>query len=1383
MNKIIFDLQSFSENVNHLSAGSNWTIDGIKYTAVKDTVFNVDDDGKPTGIASGTVTATIAGVENSPTITFNGSTDMKAVLSVGDSDTINVKTDNMTVNYSSGDIVYNSDTTVSVGKNSEFTAIFDDNHSASIKTPDTAGGKLAVTSDSIQFTPDQNTGELEFSTNTNGATDTVSIETSGTITYKNDGKLSVTEGTVIKDEFSDDHEIKITANSDTSDAVTFTENGWTISPNPSNALTVSLTDGDTNLKFNKIDGTVKYSDGTLTLSDGTEVSGSSSDFDTISAKTESGTAIIDFTTDKIEYQPQDGATLTLNFDEYNAKITSGKLSTDADNFSLSSDTTVTANLPTAVKLETAGTYNLNGTQITTTEDEVEVYLKDNNTLQFEIGEAITVEGHTFSGVDGTMVQVKDGEISVILYKKGTASIDGETFELTENVSDGIEVTKISGGFAVSHILTSEEAQKYGDADSDVGKTFTENVTITGDTEYNISLRSSGVLSISGISNNANIKAVATLGGNTYENGTGFTVETDEAGTINFGTNSYKTDDDSVYFGVDFDKDGNGTISEISELVGTISGDFGDIEEINSNNVTIVSGADNNATITATKRNATISGLSDGAEVSLDNDNIGVHSTGQMTVNDATYKIGNDSDGVIISSKIVSGLDENATLNISKEGTYTVNNTKLNVSANDIIFGVTEDYAYIYDEDDLQINSATSTADILNALGIPEKNTTYLGTSESETVTFADTSKNAAVVSAGASDIKIIELGDKGNAVIVESTTAPVTITGGAGNDTLITQGENVIFDMSEGGADLIIATGGKTTLENYDPETDAGIKLTLDDVKAGVKFGAGKVQLANNAEVNFGSDSNRINIYTPDGSEEKIAFTTPEDKNLDYSSDTENLMLVANNASLTTEVESATLKTGSGNDTIYGGKGSSIDAGAGKNLIKLSDDGGATVSAAEGKNTLDNFNFVGDDAPADKLSTGSLSILNAEIQKGDVILKNGNTRIQINDAENQNIKFENEDTNGETVIQFGDKELELNDDAKIYWAGGNNATVSIGEDYTNTETAVTIDLTNTDYDSDTMSFKGDVKDVDAQDFAGAVEITGNDRYNKITAGKGGSTLDGGEGNDTLIGGEGSDTFIFGAGKDLISNFDVENDKLESANLAIEKVEIKGDNIVMITESGSKATIEGVADKTLKFENKYTQGTIEVQFSDDAATINNDADFYWFSGKNATVTLGSDSTLESANVDLSNYNFRNKDKLSFHGDVKTLDASEYTQAATLSGSSWKNNVIKASKGGSELWGGGATNDTLFGGDGADTFIYGAGDGKDVIENATASDTVKLNNVTLDDISSAISGSDIQLNFNDGGTLTLKEAATSNVTFEIGSSSYTVNQTSGELEAKS
>ena len=81
----------------------------------------------------------------------------------------------------------------------------------------------------------------------------------------------------------------------------------------------------------------------------------------------------------------------------------------------------------------------------------------------------------------------------------------------------------------------------------------------------------------------------------------------------------------------------------------------------------------------------------------------------------------------------------------------------------------------------------------------------------------------------------------------------------------------------------------------------------------------------------------------------------------------------------------------------------------------------------------------------------------------------------------------------------------------------------------------------------------------------------------------------------------------------------------------------------------------------------------------------------------------------------------------------MDASNYDGNSVLVGNS-SNNTIKASEGGSILWGGsGNTNDSLIAGDGDDTFVYLADNGNDTISGVTEDDLIILGNEGLTGIS--------------------------------------------------
>jgi|GEM_PF-754348 len=125
----------------------------------------------------------------------------------------------------------------------------------------------------------------------------------------------------------------------------------------------------------------------------------------------------------------------------------------------------------------------------------------------------------------------------------------------------------------------------------------------------------------------------------------------------------------------------------------------------------------------------------------------------------------------------------------------------------------------------------------------------------------------------------------------------------------------------------------------------------------------------------------------------------------------------------------------------------------------------------------------------------------------------------------------------------------------------------------------------------------------------------------------------------------------------------------------------------------------------------------------------------------------------------------------------LNGSNYSQLEVIIGANEQSNIITAGSGGSSLWGGTGGVDTLIGGAGQDNFFFGKYDGADVINNASASDVVRLYDVSLSDIVSAnVDGNVISANFNTGATLQIASLEDNSATFQLTDSSYKYNHSS-------
>ena len=86
--------------------------------------------------------------------------------------------------------------------------------------------------------------------------------------------------------------------------------------------------------------------------------------------------------------------------------------------------------------------------------------------------------------------------------------------------------------------------------------------------------------------------------------------------------------------------------------------------------------------------------------------------------------------------------------------------------------------------------------------------------------------------------------------------------------------------------------------------------------------------------------------------------------------------------------------------------------------------------------------------------------------------------------------------------------------------------------------------------------------------------------------------------------------------------------------------------------------------------------------------------------------------------------------------------------------------------------------MTGGAGQDNFFYGKNDGADVINNASSSDTVNLYDVTLADITAAVtSENQISVTFNTGSNLQINSAENLSATFNLADGNWKFNHSSG------
>ena len=907
----------------------------------------------------------------------------------------------------------------------------------------------------------------------------------------------------------------------------------------------------------------------------------------------------------------------------------------------------------------------------------------------DFSEGITVNGVFVKVTDSTDFVVKEDDENIYIEttSAGDFTINGKTFETEADKT----IFKLDDAGNVSEIVTDTffpDTEAYlidGDFRDEIifnGKKF----CVTGTDKAGIFMEGSETLISLKLTNSVvNVK----------EGGDNSEIIASGNGTLILGDNTYQTSDDFRGF---FNLTG-GSVESMRYFIGTLSGKLGGVKLVdltiatddtfsatgddnkvialdNLQNATFTCGElqsvkINGATLSVTNSEDFKATISDGA-LAIDGlkdsaivENTGaavsytVEESGEFLIGETEFKLTGDNsltfktdaNGIV---QEITGLDENARLTTSAGGTYLVNGKTLTAQANGTFIGL-----------------ANNAAKLLGAGEVLLENV------GENTFTFDENTTGNQNISLGGGDVAIIE----------EGTTAKVSITASAGEDTIYSAGKNVSINL-RGGSTKVQAAGGKTSLENYDAATGAVLVTEYDDIFATIKdgdirFGRDKVSIGA-AVVNVEGDF--LNFSDAAKNLQQVGFAYV-DESLNASSEKSDLILVGDSGS--------TLRGGSGDDSIYAGEDAHIDAGAGRNLVELSGDGGAIISMS-GNTTVTGFS----DGDALQTSTDNLKL---NFDGDNLIAKNDSAKVTLEDvAENKISLVDGAETLKAYVAQDGEN-ISVNETADIYFGKKS------GVDFSSFDESLTLDLNK--------NFYG---------------------INQITVGGGLNTVISSAQNETLTSSEGTTQFIFdaGAGHDVIRNFNFAEDKI-SVGSAVTNVVLRNSGDVIIQLGDEWITLEDAQGKSFRI-NDFTALVDENISYDDAAN------YFLATSKNASVIVS-----EEAEIWLDGSHGKN-----FVGNIKTLDASTSDGRNTLAGNDL-DNVICAGGGDASLWGGNG-NDLLVGGKAHNLFFYTSGN--DTIQSANDGDAVILSNVTLEQISGTnFTASGVSINFKSGGSLTIDSRA--------------------------
>ena len=352
--------------------------------------------------------------------------------------------------------------------------------------------------------------------------------------------------------------------------------------------------------------------------------------------------------------------------------------------------------------------------------------------------------------------------------------------------------------------------------------------------------------------------------------------------------------------------------------------------------------------------------------------------------------------------------------------------------------------------------------------------------------------------------------------------------------------------------------------------------------------------------------------------------------------------------------------------------------------------------------------------------------------------------------------------------------------------GGGNGTVDTtsggsngGDDDDNENYNLPVGLTlssgvlkvGTTYDSDlwleglnATYANSSVVTIDATATTDDMILAGNSKSNVIKGGSGENSLWGGYGgNDTMTGGSSSDQFWFtGNGCDVVTNF------AQGTSNTSDVIVLSGDDFNSFSRTGTTVRINGSGSNYINLKTSSASSDAIVQFSFDGKNIseakiasNSTASIKYDSEVDYFQMYGRGTMVVQDTSDVSVWLDGSAEQI--YSGITNIRAATANGNNALAGNSAENSIF-GGYGNSSLWGGsGEAADTLVGGMGAETFFYGKGEGNDSFVNVGNNDTIKLFNISLEEISDTnISSTEITVEFNDGYSL------------KIGNTGNTTNQ---------
>ena len=615
-------------------------------------------------------------------------------------------------------------------------------------------------------------------------------------------------------------------------------------------------------------------------------------------------------------------------------------------------------------------------------------------------------------------------------------------------------------------------------------------------------------------------------------------------------------------------------------------------------------------------------------------------------------------------------------------------------------------------------------DSVSLMGIGASSNIQLGNGRNTLyASLASTSTNVGITGGSGDDyVSIVGSNAEGGSInlgagansIAGSSVGGWQITTGTGNDSIVLEaigsavidagaGKNIISVKGADGANITTGSGNdsifvdgemkKTTITAGDgndsvfvASMDSDSTLTISGGKNVVSIGS-----ATQGTITLGSSDDSLFIS---GSASGTAINLGDGKD---------------SVAVSVLADSATLTGGAGDDyvSLNSATGTTIELGDGADTLAIDSYGDATITGGNGKDVFSlgaatnsgTATITDFELGTDLLYTSAANIYSQLTVDGQVSLASGAA-----------VQMGNSGQNFYMVTAGADLKTAQN----YVWAGENGAFMDATSFTTN------------------MVMVGTTNDVNE----GADTLMGGSGKDTIYAGKG----------DVAWGGADSDLIVFnaisdsdvqaavlmaGTGKDTVSYFDGgsaetkdvvylfsnEITDLEAISTSASTgmtVKLNSSDMLVLSD------VKSATSDVVKFRNASgSDYTVDVVTTSSTVTAaENLANYYYRASNTKTARLDFSSVSDSMTLDLGN---RMEDNTTFVGAFNEVRASK-GDTNILMGAAANAETLVAGGGNTSLWGGGSAADMLMNSSttqtGVTTFWFGAGDGKDTVQNFKA-----------------------------------------------------------------